>query len=229
MKMYKKSDLTIVDGLLVNPDTGDIVTPSTATVWEANELERLVQKAMWLRDQPEATPAPDPADFVRVSEFGTGKPMFHTSTPTLDAKAEEAMRIMAELDDTALIEEANQLAQTLENLVAFVSSDNVIDTEERPVRFDMPLLGSILELDHPSLMKAIGIAAGMDPERMEVKVVLGDAFGNVVADAEGLAGCTEFAPKDRDHIKEDLDYGCDDCVHGDGHGDCDLKVPGDED
>lgn len=162
MKMYKKSDLTIIDGMLVNGD-GDIVMPDVRVIEQANELETLVQKAEYLSGQPEATPMPSLEGFERKSEKDADV-HFHAKTPELDKKAEEAMAIMDELDDMATVDAANDMVDKFPELLAFVSNDYVVDfgCGGVLVTFDTPTLGSVLKLTKDDVIDAIAYACGMD-------------------------------------------------------------------
>lgn len=162
MKMYKKSDLTLVDGMLVTED-GDIVIPDIRIIDEANALETMVQKKRYMDGQPEAVPAPSLEGFERISNNDvTGA--FVAKTPMLDSKAEEALKIMEELDAIATTEKANEMHSMFEHLIQFVRTDYVIDTCSSfgvIEKFDMPLLGNPLELTVDDVADAIAYCNGI--------------------------------------------------------------------
>lgn len=163
MKMYKKSDLTLNNGLLVSKD-GDIVLPDFRIVQQANGLETMVQKAKYLMSQPEATPMPSLDGFERMSISDNESRKFEVSTPVMDAKAEEAMKLMGEIDDMATVEKANAMLDDFKTLLDFVSQDFVIDCGDQLYKFDTPVLGNVLELTEEDVVKAIAYICGMAEE-----------------------------------------------------------------
>ena len=167
MKMHKKSDLTLVNGMLVTKD-GDVVMPDLRVVRQANELETLLQKADYLAAQPSATPIPSLDGFKRQSVRDTGAE-FTVKTPMMDQKAEEAMAIMDELDDIETCEKANAMLDEFSDLLRFVRDDVVLDCGEGvPYCFDMPTIGSVLELTEQGMVDVIALACGMARERVSM-------------------------------------------------------------
>lgn len=165
MKMYKKSELSLVDGLLVS-GAGDIVVPDHRITEQANKLETLLQKAQYLRAQPSATPMPSLEGFERKSITDSDGLKFNVSTPMLDFKQAEAMALMDELDQHATASQANAMLADFDYLAVFVKGENVIDCGgNQVVVFDTPTLGSILEMTADDLMDAIAYVCGM--ERVE--------------------------------------------------------------
>ena len=164
MKMYKKSDLVLVDGMLVTKD-GDIVMPDKAVIFQANELETLSQKAKYLADQPEATPMPSLEGFKRasVSDKVIDDAKFEATTPLIDIEAARTLAIMDELDDIKTVDEANKMLAKFADLLAFVKADYMIDCGVQGIieLFDMPTLGSILELTQKDITAVVAMASGL--------------------------------------------------------------------
>lgn len=160
MKMYSKSDLTLVDGLLVAND-GTIVMPDMRIVVQANKLEDMVQERDYLLSQPEHVPAPTMEGFERVSINDKYLGEFRAETPTIDSKIDEAMTIMDEIDKTEAANKANELQEAVKEFMAFVSNDYVIDCGGNPVMpFDTPMIGNVLKVDHDEVVTIIGYLAG---------------------------------------------------------------------
>lgn len=176
MKMYKKSELHIVNGMIVSKK-GDIIVPNRHVVYQANDLETVAQKVAYLAGQPSATPMPNLDGFERKSIKDSGV-KFVASTPVLDDKIEEAESIMEELDNVANIKKANDMVDDFSALIQFAKDDFVIDTEDHcsPGCFDMPTLGSILELTVEDITGVIAEACGLDITRRL------DAEGNEIED-----------------------------------------------
>ena len=167
MKMYKKSDLTLVNGMFVDKDM-NVIAVSPYIVHEANDLETLAQKTDYLMAQPPASPMPTLDGFERQSSKDTGI-KFNTTTPVMDAKMQEAMDLMDELDDVALVDKANAMLDDFKHLIEFAKNDYVVSEDgifgcTNP--FDMPTLGSILELTPEDICSVVAFAAGMKPEGM---------------------------------------------------------------
>lgn len=198
MKMYKKSELTIVDGMLVSKD-GDIIMPDNRIIDQANHLETLVQKSAYLATQPEATPMPLDG-FKRVS-IKDGDVEFTATTPLMDAKAQEAMALMGELDDVVTVDRANDMVREFKDLIRFVGQDFVVDCGDVIEFFDTPILGSVLELTKEDVIDAIAEVCGMAKENLTKREVLVDGeevvslLTNLAQDIHGLCD-------DMDNIKE---------------------------
>lgn len=167
MKMYKKSDLRLVNGLLVT-ESGDIVMTDYRVIDQANELETLAQQADYLALQPAATPMPSLDGFERKS-IKDSNVVFYASTPTLDDKAAEAMDIMAELDDVANAERANEMIKSFDALVKFAKDDYVVGGCDREYvqLFDTPTLGSVLDLTVERIVDVVASVCDMSQAKAE--------------------------------------------------------------
>lgn len=169
MKMYKKSDLVLNHGLLVSKD-GDIVLPDSVIVEQANRLETLVQKAAYLMAQPEATPMPSLDGFERKSIKDSDSRKFKATTPTIDSKVDEAMRIMGELDDAKAADKANSMLDDFDSFVDFVTQDFVVDCGNQLCLFDTPMLGDVLKLTEADVVNAIAYVCGMTEDDGHAKM-----------------------------------------------------------
>ena len=160
-KIYDKSELTIVEGRLVNKDN-EIVNISPTIVRQANDLETLVQKAEYLKGQPEEQKAPSLDGFERKTEKKF--PEFRCDTPIMDAKVEDAVEFMKELDGVKEVKVMNVMLERYHELVEFVKSDKVFDAPHdwtfTEMKFDTPTLGNILEWPKSAVEEAIAFAFG---------------------------------------------------------------------
>ena len=164
MKMYNKSDLKLVNGMIVSPN-GDIIVPDSKIVEQANSLETLSQKVAYLADQPSATPMPSLDGFKRksIKDSVTNGAKFEATTPLLDLQAAKTMALMDELDDVKTVEEANKLLSHFSDLLAFVNDEYVIDCGGDSVTaFDTPTLGSVLELTQKKITAVVAMASGLE-------------------------------------------------------------------
>lgn len=182
MKMYKKSELSMNHGLIVSKE-GDIILPDVSVVDQANRLEDLAQKQMYLASQPEATPMPNLDGFERVSIKNSGV-RFNAKTPHMDSKINEAMAIMSELDDMTMVAQANKMLKDFNALLEFVESDFVIDCGNELYCFDTPMLGSVLELTKEDVADIIADVCGMVPEGVTKREVMIYPFTGETKDVE---------------------------------------------
>lgn len=183
MKMYKKSEINLNNGLLVSKD-GDIVMPDIRIVDQANYLETLLQETEYLAKQPEATPMPSLDGFKRAS-IKDSKVKFTATTPLMDMKQHEAMAIMDELDDMLLVERANNMLDDFKDLIDFVDNDFVVDCGSDLYYFDTPMIGSVLELDKEGIVDVIAHVCGMTEDGITKHDVLVDPLtGDVVEDKD---------------------------------------------
>lgn len=163
MKMYKKSQLELVDGMLV-ANGEDVVAIDISIVSEANMLETMVQKAAYLKAQPEAQPMPSLDGFERKSIDDVEDLSFEVSTPALDFAMHESLKMMDELDAMNTASQANQTLKEISNLVSFVKGDNVVSVDNMPImKFDTPTLGSVLDLTVHDLVQYVGAVCGLEP------------------------------------------------------------------
>ena len=149
--------------MLVTAD-GTIVVPDPKVVEQANELETLIQEAVYLMKQPDAAPAPSLSGFERKSVFKV-KGYFIAETPTLDKKANEAMALMDELDDANRAADINNHIQHFADLVRFAGADRIVCFEDNACsnRFDTPVLGDPLKLSVNDVINKIAFIHGVVP------------------------------------------------------------------
>lgn len=164
MKMYKKSDLTLLsNGYLVNGD-GDVVVVDPAIVDMVNTLETEVQKAEWRAGLPSAEPVAV-KDFVRKSVDDEVIEDFKCETPLLDKKAEEAIALMDEIDIVSTVEKLNQVQKLYTPLFKFVAEDMVMSIDcAAPCPFDTPVTGNPLEWTKESVQDMIAKACDLEVE-----------------------------------------------------------------
>lgn len=162
MKMYEKSSLFLLDGVFVAAD-GTIVVPAPEVVNQANELETLIQEAVYLMKQPNAAPVPSLSGFERKSVFKIEKEYFSTETPMLDKKAKEAMALMDELDDATRATDINNHIQHFSDIVRFAGADRIVCFEDDDCfnRFDTPVLGDPLKLSVDDVIDKIAFIHGV--------------------------------------------------------------------
>lgn len=165
MKFYKKSDLSLKNGLLVS-ESGDVVNVDRNIVFEANTLETLLQKTAYLESQPKATPVPSLDGFKRKSIDDIRITKFEASTPTIDREIAKAMTMMDELDDVTVADKANQMLDEFKHLIEFVQDDSVLCCDPLGIhKFDTPTLGNVLELTEDDIITAVTTVCGLEEKK----------------------------------------------------------------
>ena len=168
MKMYKKNDLSFVDGMLVTED-GKVVVPSAKIVMQFNAFETMCQRHDYLVDQPDYSPAPSLDGFKRKSAFGHNGG-FSAKTPLLDAKVEDTMKLLAEIDGANAAEQANDLLDEFERMILFICNDYVVDLGDGAelIKFDTPTLGDPLKVTEADVVAAISAICGASGVKMNL-------------------------------------------------------------
>jgi hypothetical protein len=160
MKLYDKKELTFRKGMLVTKD-GDALRIAEAITEQANALETKMQEQMFLKDQPEATPAPTLDGFERKS-IAKKKIRVKCATPLLDEKIKKAEAFMDELDAVDNANKVESTANKFIDLIEFAEDDFVLaDVCGEPSVFDTPMLGNPLDYDCNLIMAAISLATGL--------------------------------------------------------------------
>lgn len=160
MKMYKKSELSLKNGMLVTAE-GDVVVPDPAVVDQANQLETMVQKRRWLDGQPSMCAGPNLSEFERKSICDEEIHKFTCDTPLMDKKAEESIALMDELDCVEKCDKLNAIQDQFRMLFSWVGDDMVLCGEGTLVKFDTPTLGNPLDWDKDSVQNFIAESQGL--------------------------------------------------------------------
>lgn len=167
MKMYEKNELHYVNGLLVSDD-GSVVAIDNAIVDMANELETRIQQADYLRAQPQAVATPTLVGFERKSEKDITP--FICETPVMDARAEQSMKIMEEIDNITMTDRMNEQLKELSDLVVFAKEPTVFSAEQQvPHRFDVPTMGDPLSWTEDKICEFIARANGCTIKEFETR------------------------------------------------------------
>lgn len=160
MKLYDKKELTFRKGMLVTKD-GDALRIAAAITAQANALETKMQEQMFLKDQPEATPAPTLDGFERKS-IAKKKVRVQCATPLLDEKIKKAEAFMEELDTVDNAKKVEAMANEFIDLIEFAENDFVMaDTCGEPSVFDTPILGNPLDYDCELILAGVALASGL--------------------------------------------------------------------
>lgn len=157
-KMYSKSDLTFVNGYLIDSDRNAVAIPTKAAV-QLNGLEAFMQKQKYLHDQPDATPEPSLDGFEFESALAS--PKIEVKTPTLDAKVQESKDILKELRSKEMESAVNGTLEAFADALRFLKEDTFVEGDE-VIRLDLATIGNPLYADADKLIDTICKYANLD-------------------------------------------------------------------
>lgn len=147
-KMYFKSELTYKSGYILTEDN-DVVALPNKVAKQLNEIETMIQKALYLASKPKACPEPTLDGFVRNSERKVYK-IKSPATPMLDRRAEDGAKILNEIRNKDKVSVVNDMIEANSELFAFLDSNEFVEGDEVE-RLDLPTLGNPLDLSVENL------------------------------------------------------------------------------
>lgn len=173
MKLYKKTDLELVNGRVVDKTTNEVIGIEYEIISGLNYLETNYQKAKWLELQPKGIEAPNLDGFVRQSETKSYK-VPDPETPIQDRKVKEGLELANELDAVSDTKILNDYISKYADILRWVDNDTVTDCGSVPYElFDTPTLGNVLALTADDLIDAMKYINGI--KAPEVKPATGTA------------------------------------------------------
>ena len=152
MKIYKKSECEMIDGIIVKD--GEAVGLPCSVHRMLHIVEEQLQKAYYLLDQPKACPAPTLEGFVKK----TSSPMPFIKKPTTpfsDAQVNMALAIMNETDAVNAVNEINDMIEDFKPLIEWVASETLMDSGDCYGKLDLPELGDPLKLTTDDIVEAL--------------------------------------------------------------------------
>lgn len=152
-KLIKKKDCKFKHCQIVK---GDELIGIPANVWlQMNKLETMYQQFCYLQAQPKHQAGPSLEGFVRKSMIEDNMPYIKApETPVTDARVEEAMAFMAEVDAVSSVAEANGMLDRLKDLVLWCDNKKFVEGNcLEPI--DTPYLGNPLELKGKHIAKLL--------------------------------------------------------------------------
>ena len=124
----------------------EIIGLPVDVVFQLRRLEGAFQRARYLATQPAGRPAPSLDGFEFESEHKVDVPWIeHVDTPALDAKIDESLALISELEKMHMVGQVNQYRSSFRNLFEFVGNDEFIEASE-PMRLDLATIGNPLTL-----------------------------------------------------------------------------------
>lgn len=150
MKMIDKKDCEYKGGYIVND--GKVVCVDNKIVSLFNKFEEDVQRAQFEATKEPVCATPNDEEFMRKTEHGNIYPCVKASTPELDKKAEQTMKLLEELDQMVAADQINDYLYEIQPLIEWVHDDFIVSGEQATQhRFDLPTIGNPLELDKDTL------------------------------------------------------------------------------
>lgn len=153
-KLVSKKDLKYVNGYITDNE-GTVVNIDYRIAHFLNKLEVRLQKAKYIKAQPECQFPPSLNGFELKSEHKVYK-IEEPKTPKLDARANLAKDILDEMVAVNNAKECNEFIKANAVVFEWLDSDLiVVGSSEAGVQFDLPTLGNPLELTAESVMDII--------------------------------------------------------------------------
>ncbi len=161
MKLYKKSELKQVKGRIIDGDGVVLSTDDPDIINLYNALDDAVQRVRYLAAQPKAAPMPSLDGYSRQSELGT-EIDFNVKTPAMDKMAEEAEKLMDEIDRVNNGEKMTDSLEMFKPLIDWADDDEAFMSEAWAPRIDAPILGNILEISAGEIFAVLAEIHGCD-------------------------------------------------------------------
>ena len=153
MKMFDKSECEYKGGYIVCD--GKVVCVDNEIVDLFNKLDVDIQRAQYESKRCLNLDA-SVDEFAPKSEHGAIYPVIEADTPELDKMAEQAMKLMNEIDAMADASKINEYLDGIHPLIMFVNDEFIVSGEQATQhRFDLPTVGNPLELDKDSLANLV--------------------------------------------------------------------------
>lgn len=156
-KLIKKKDCKFKNCQIVK---GDELIGIPRVVWmQLNKLELMFQQYRYLGSQLPGRPGPSLDGFVRESMLDGSMPYIDMpDTPVTDARVEEAMEFMAEIDAVEATTQANQMIDRFKDLVLWCKGKKFVEGDcYDPI--DTPALGNPLDLTPKAIAQILHVMA----------------------------------------------------------------------
>lgn len=163
--LIKKEDCVFENNYVIYQ--GKIVEIPYPVLHKLNELEGLYQRALFVSKQPEGQAAPSLEGFKFESVVDEAMPVAVPNTPALDAKVQETLAFLEDIDEIEFCKKLNNLIEKFKPLFKFVRSSVIKDSSGYGQEIDLKYVGNPLELTEARVMDILEFAAKQD-ERCEL-------------------------------------------------------------
>lgn len=166
-RLINKKDCTFEDHYIVK---GDEIIPIELDVHDQlSMLEGMYQIALWLSKKPDYSAAPDVSDWRMESLIEEELPQSVPDTPAIDAKVQETLAFLDDLDTVNFCKNVNELIGKFADLIRFARGDRFIEGYHAEM-FDNKYLGNPLELTEGRIMDVIEFIAKQG-ERYHINIM----------------------------------------------------------
>ena len=166
--LIKKEDCVFENNYVIYQ--GKIVEIPYQVLHKLNELEGLYQRALFVSKQPEGQAMPSLEGFKFESVVDEAMPVAVPNTPALDAKVQETLAFLEDIDEIEFCKKLNKLIEKFKPLFKFVRSSVIKDSSGYGQEIDLKYVGNPLELTEARVMDILEFAAKQD-ERCELYVL----------------------------------------------------------
>ena len=148
MKLYNKKDCIFEDGIITCD--GEVVGVSSRIHQCLCDLEKAYQMALYVSKQPDAQGGPSLDGFEFEDESKADLPVYIPETPALDAKVQETLAYLDDLDSVEFCKHMNQVVGQFAKLIEFTQKDKFLPGNGW--KFSLHYVGNPLELTEGRLM-----------------------------------------------------------------------------
>lgn len=148
MKLVNKADCIWENGILTCGD--EVVGLPSDLFQQLDLLEGIYQMALYLSKQPDANGGPSLEGFEYFDEDLADLPVYVPETPALDAKVQESLAFLDEVDSINFCKEMNKEISRFSELFKFVKAQKFIPGNGW--KFNLHYIGNPLELTEGRLM-----------------------------------------------------------------------------
>lgn len=145
MKLYKKSDLKVVEGYIVDGDN-EIVTIPEEIVKQYIELDKRIQEAVYILDQPRTQEAPTLEGFEIHEPFATKVEVGGALGELLKFKEKEAMAMVDALEAQDDTRELNELIDIYKPLMFWCEKEYIPDAKTEAYDFSYQVIMPLCEM-----------------------------------------------------------------------------------
>lgn len=166
-RLIKKEDCTFENNYVVKED--EIIPLGSTLTFKLNALEGIYQLALWLSKKPDFCAAPDINEWHKEYSEDDEMPFAIPETPTLDAKVQETMAFLEDVDTVNFCKKMNTIIDDFRDVIMFARGSRFVEGYH-PEPIDLKYLGNPLELTEARVMDVIEFIAKQG-ERYHINVV----------------------------------------------------------
>jgi hypothetical protein len=145
MKLYKKSELKVVEGYIID-ENNEVVTIPSEIVEQYVELDKRVQEAVFILDQPRTQEAPTLEGFELHEPFAAKVEVGGSLGELLKYKEKEAMALVDALEAQDDTKELNDLIDIYKPLMFWCEKEYIPDANAEAYDFSYQVIMPLCEM-----------------------------------------------------------------------------------